>query len=146
MPGNPNIFSDTIAFRYKIFFMGGANLETDDVFQLNVKSMKYTSKQRMLTCEYAAALCIASEEIYSIGGYRQGFLSDCQKYSIKLDKWEKLPNLNQEKNNLASPVLNENHIYAIGGNDYYNKPVCFVERLGINKDKKWKLIEMPDFV
>ena len=145
MTGKPNYYSDTIAFHYKIFFMGGANPDINDVSQLNVKSMKLTSKDRMLTCKHEAALCIASEKIYSIGGYRQGFLSECQKYSIKLDKWEKLPNLNHEKNNLASVVFNENQIYAIGGNSYYNNPDRFIERLGINKDKKWELIEMPDF-
>ena len=92
---SPNHYADTIAFRYKIFFIGGGgNSEINLVLQLNVKSMKFTTKNPMLICKFEVALCIASEDIYSLGGYRQGFLSDCQKYSIKFDKWERLSNLN----------------------------------------------------
>ena len=81
---------------------------------LNLPLLKLAKMAAMIVKKTNQALCEHRNYIYSVGGTEIYESGECEKYSIKNDKWESLPTLNQFRLN-CSAVANNSTIYAICG-------------------------------
>ena len=106
---------DSISFHNRIFILGSYQASRD-VFEIDIKTHEMKSKAPMLIAKRCYTLCIAQKHIYSIGGYDDStWIANCEKYSIHLNKWKLLPNLQQTRHFCAAFSFNDKEIYALGG-------------------------------
>ena len=72
--------------------------------------MKYS--RASFGCTYSAT----RNEIFVAGGYTEGDLNKkCEKYSVANNVWTELPELNEFKCSQSLCLLDNKHLYSIGG-------------------------------
>lgn len=65
---------------------------------------------------YTHALAYQGNFVYAIGGRSiNGVLDSCERYSINLNKWEKIAKLNQKRCTMPAVVYEDSYIYVFGG-------------------------------
>jgi len=136
--------ADSISYQNKIFIIGG-NAPSDQTYEIDYKSLILLAKSPMLKKKWAHALCIACEEIYSIGGWECTWSANCQKYTISSNKWNSLPNLLSDAHRNAAFSFNEKEVYSLGGRHsggcgYLNT----IERLSIVNPLCWEIVNMQN--
>ena len=118
----------------------GDKLFSTKVYEVNIYAKTFMQKSSMLAKKNGHSLCIASRQIYSIGGYDgNASLKDTQKYSIAHNKWVSLPNLQDARNCCASFALNESAVYTFGGFDE-NAKLNSIEKMIVAKSLKWTYV------
>jgi N-acetylneuraminic acid mutarotase len=141
----------------EIYLTGGANSDISSVskkaFLYNAKENKVTELAPMYTGRYAHCSLIHEGYLYVFGGLEvekeppttntngeafheeESSLMSCERYSIKDNKWEKIPNLNLARS-LASCFIFENEIHVVGGYLAKTKRTPTIERFSV-KENKW---------
>ena len=132
----------SISHANKIFIIGGWEPASDETYEVDVNKGKAIEKGLMLCKKGHASFCQRYTEIYSIGGWNGSSLNDCEKYSIYLDRWSALPNLNTSVCELAAFMFNLHYIYAICG--FTNAASNIVEKLTLSENSKWEYITMTN--
>ena len=108
--------TDSISYGGRIFIIGGYTSGVSDVvYEVNILTKKFIKKSPMLCKKYAHSLCISNNEIYSIGGFQQTNIDDCQKYNVAKNKWTQLPHLNFTRDFSAAFSFNNKKVYSLGG-------------------------------
>ena len=80
--------------------------------------------------------------LYSIGGkVREGYLNCCEKYSIRDDRWERLPDLLVPRSTFGLMLQNLRFFYVVGGWTTQDKATA-IERLDV-LDESLGWIVMP---
>ena len=143
-----NSRSESISYLNKIYITGGIPA-SDEVYELDVATELLTAKEKMLTKKFWHGLCIAANDIYSIGGQSNAnqlnFFSDCQKYSITANKWTGLPDLLTPRDACAVFSLNEKEVYAFGGLSYTGN-LDSIERINVHAPTKWEYICVSNII
>jgi hypothetical protein len=70
----------------------------------------------MHTARYSHTAVYHSQYVYVLGGYRDSYLRECERYACADSRWEKLPALPIAGNSMSAVEL-ENSLYALGGCD-----------------------------
>jgi hypothetical protein len=101
---------DSISIGNRIFIMGKMGTTTD-VYEADIPNHKLIPKAPMLCKKDQHTLCELNNFVYSIGGLTGCEpLTDCEKYSVKDDKWEQLPDLNMGRACCAAFIFNSSFI------------------------------------
>jgi hypothetical protein len=135
-----NSCADSISYGSRIFIMGG-NL-IDNTYEVDISNKSLTNKEKMGIAKYCHTLCSNKEFIYSIGGI-DGIepdihsLTDCEKYNVVADAWQKLPNIGTARAKCAVAMLN-GCIYAFGGINYQLGVLNSLEKF----DSKWDVLKI----
>jgi len=75
-----------------------------------------SEKAPLLYNRYTHALAHHGNYVYAIGGRSiNGVLESCERYSISLNKWEKIAMLNQRRCTMPAIVYEDMYIYVFGG-------------------------------
>jgi hypothetical protein len=75
-----------------------------------------SEKSPLLYNRYTHALAHYGNFVYAIGGRSiNGVLESCERYSINLNKWEKIAMLNQRRCTMPAIVYEDMYIYVFGG-------------------------------
>lgn len=133
----------------KIFIVGGVRgvKYLSDVYQLNEDKCALVKMAPMSVERADLGLAVnGTTELYAIGGENNSsYLSHCEVYRIKDNKWAEIPKLNVPRKEMGCCVFNGAVIYVVGGTDdeYLNS----IEQYTIGgTEKAWKplkLAEMP---
>jgi len=99
-------------------------------------------------CSHSLFYFNLKNEIYAIGGYAN---KTCEKYNIEKNRWNRIPNLNYERQVSTLFFCNEKYLYCSFGfmsDESFNDVEVF-ERLNIlnndNKTNKWEIIKISLF-
>lgn len=82
------------------------------------------------------------EEIYVIGGYGEGNLNKCEKYSTQNNSWQQINTMSKGKYFASACIFANEYIYVIGGycdGNYVNT----VEKYSITQNK-WEIVKIPE--
>lgn len=127
--------------RKKVFISGGNNPVINDLYELNMKSLKLFHKACMTIPKYYHSMIeLGDSNIATIGGYGTiGSLCDCEEYSISNDKWTKLPSLNYPRCWPGVTLFkNAKKLFVIGGNDSNGT----IEKMNLTKKDLWISIKL----
>ena len=82
----------------------------------NTENETCTEKASLMQSRYTHALAHQSNFVYAIGGRSiNGVLDLCERYSINLNRWEKIAKLNQKRCTMPAVVFEDSYIYVFGG-------------------------------
>lgn len=103
-----------------ILITGGLNSTftnvSGSVYMYNTENELCTEKASLMQSRYTHSLAHTGNFVYAIGGRCiNGVLDSCERYSINLNRWEKISSLNQKRCTMAAVVYEENYIYIFGG-------------------------------
>ncbi len=103
-----------------ILITGGLNSTftnvSGSVYLYNPKLENCIEKSSLLYSRYTHALAHHGNFVYSIGGRSiNGVLDSCERYSLNLNKWEKIASLNQRRCTTPAIVYEGTYIYCFGG-------------------------------
>ena len=135
--------AESISHGLKIFIIGGNEPLSNTNYELSINENKLVERRPMFLKKYAHSLCIAGDNIYSIGGNDSTFVSDCQKYSIIKNEWNYLPKLITDRGFCASFSFNGNEIYAMGGNSRSGITQT-TEKINILNPLKWENVNISN--
>ena len=88
-----------------------------------------------------------SSELIALAGTRimRGALNSCERYSVDLNKWGKLPNLNTSRISPGSVVLRSMRAFCFCGANYYRKQFNSIESIQLNESKlKWRTLPLNE--
>ena len=72
--------------------------------------------KRLNQSRYTHALAHQGNFVYAIGGRSiNGVLESCERYSINMNRWERIANLNQKRCTMPAIVFEDSYIYVFGG-------------------------------
>ena len=89
----------------------------------------------MIRAKEGHSLCTLLNLIFSIGGYNERYLGDCEVYDIIGDTWKSLPYLITPRRWSAAVIFGKHWIYAIAG--FNGSDINSVERLHILGNENW---------
>jgi len=103
-----------------ILITGGLNSSftnvSGQVFMYNTENETCTEKATLMQSRYTHALAHQSNYVYALGGRSiNGVLDLCERYSINLNRWEKIAKLNQKRCTMPAVVFEDSYIYVFGG-------------------------------
>jgi hypothetical protein len=103
-----------------ILITGGLNSTftsvSGNVNLYNPETETCSEKSPLLNNRYTHALAHHGNYVYAIGGRSiNGVLESCERYSINLNKWEKIAMLNQRRCTMPAIVFGDMYIYVFGG-------------------------------
>lgn len=103
-----------------ILITGGLNSTftnvSGNVSLYNPESETCSEKSPLLYNRYTHALAHYGNYVYALGGRSiNGVLESCERYSINLNKWEKIAMLNQRRCTMPAIVYEDMYIYVFGG-------------------------------
>ena len=103
-----------------ILITGGLNSTftnvSGSVYLYNPKLENCIEKSSLLYSRYTHALAHHGNFVYAIGGRSiNGVLDSCERYSLNLNKWEKIASLNQRRCTTPAIVYEGTYIYVFGG-------------------------------
>lgn len=103
-----------------ILITGGLNSTftnvSGNVSLYNPETETCSEKAPLLYNRYTHALAHYGNYVYAIGGRSiNGVLESCERYSINLNKWEKIAMLNQRRCTMPAIVYEDMYIYVFGG-------------------------------
>ena len=86
------------------------------VYMYNTESEVCVEKATLNQSRYTHALTYQGNYVYAIGGRSfNGVLDSCERYSINMNRWEKIASLNQERCTSPAIVFEDSFIYVFGG-------------------------------
>ena len=89
--------------------------------------------------EFGIAFDQLQSTIYVLGGYDDGFLSHCEKYSIENNKWTVFRSMKVRKWGVSACIVDNMFVYAIGGYNF-EKNLDTIEKYNIQNDK-WETVK-----
>lgn len=103
-----------------ILITGGLNSQftnvTGSVYMYNTESEVCTEKASLNQSRYTHALAHQGNFVYAIGGRSiNGVLESCERYSINMNRWERIANLNQRRCTMPAIVFEDSYIFVFGG-------------------------------
>ena len=143
-----NLYAESIAVGNRIFVAGGDSPLIDNVYEIDIKTCTLIEKAHLLRKTHHFSLCNANDYIYLVGGElpKESHSSDCEKYSISLNKWTFLPKLLAEEIiNAAVFTIKNATLFVIGG--YCGKQggnINSMEKLNILKPTKWEYVTVKN--
>ncbi len=113
----------------------------DTVVEINLTSTapKEVIGASMINAKCYHALCTVNDIIFSVGGYNNKSLDDCQVYSISKNVWHAFHSLNVARRSPAAFIWNRDYIYCVGGN-LNNNHIGAVERASLLGKTQWESI------
>ena len=105
----------------------------------NTDSESAVEKATLYVCRYTHALAHQGNYVYAIGGRSMnGVLDSCERYSINLNRWERIANLNQNRCTMPAIVFEESYIYIFGGYEGSGR-IDSIEQYDISNDQ-WSVL------
>jgi len=130
----------------EIYVTGGVEAATDaklnNCFVYDFNNQTLIEVMNMHVCRSGHALVYLQGYLYAIGGYTQvgQFTRQCERYSIRNDKWENIAGLNVAANNPCACSFNDRMIYKFGGKADESKLNNYIEMY--NPDvNKWFIVQ-----
>jgi len=120
----------------RIFIAGGnysnSFLEFDENSQslITRSSMKYNNN-------YCGLCAIDSNKLIAVGGCNSNgpCYANCEEYTISNNEWKTLPSLNNGRRGSGLIVVNNNILYAVGGE------ADNIEKLDLQKKTAWEIVQ-----
>lgn len=104
------------------------------VFMYNTDTETAVEKATLNVCRYTHALAHQGNYVYAIGGRSMnGVLETCERYSINMNRWERIANLNQNRCTMPAIVFEESYIYIFGGYEGSGR-IDSIEQYDISND------------
>ena len=131
----------------RVLFAGGINISFQ---RISSKSYIYDLKQRTVTklsdmrrMRYTFPLIYKDNYVYAIAGRDYGedknaIFSDCERYNLTMDTWERVPSLNIKRCTTNAFIYKE-RIYVAGGFLATGKRANSIEVLN-EKKNRWELL------
>lgn len=103
-----------------ILITGGLNSTftnvSGSVYLYNTENEAVSEKASLMQSRYTHALAHQGNYVYALGGRSiNGVLDACERYSINLNRWEKIAKLNQKRCTMPAVVFEDSYIYVFGG-------------------------------
>jgi len=103
-----------------ILITGGLNScftnVSGSVYMYNTDNEVCMEKASLNQSRYTHALAHQGNFVYAIGGRSiNGVLESCERYSINMNRWERIANLNQKRCTMPAIVFEDSYIYVFGG-------------------------------
>ena len=77
--------------------------------------------------------------MYAIGGRSiNGVLESCERYSINMNRWEKIADLNQKRCSMPAIVFEDSYIYIFGGYEGSGR-MSSIEQYDVTHDQ-WSIL------
>jgi gas vesicle protein len=140
-------FSVFINMDNMLYISGGKTKKgqhTSDFFSFNSYSDELVRLPNMLKERCSHSMSASLYHIYAIGGYNN---NTTERFCLKTNKWEKLPDLNCKERQVPTVFIHDNKFiicifgylnnYAENFNDEY-----YYERLNLEECTKWELIKL----
>eukprot|EP00359_Climacostomum_virens_P011036 CAMPEP_0204906298 /NCGR_PEP_ID=MMETSP1397-20131031/5900_1 /ASSEMBLY_ACC=CAM_ASM_000891 /TAXON_ID=49980 /ORGANISM="Climacostomum Climacostomum virens, Strain Stock W-24" /LENGTH=408 /DNA_ID=CAMNT_0052075285 /DNA_START=783 /DNA_END=2006 /DNA_ORIENTATION=+ len=119
-----------------IYFTGGKYSDykaVNEVVRVSGSSLEATKKAGMLSARGWHGSVYYKDYLYAIGGWNRGPMSECERLSVREDRWEALQPLPQACNYLSVVVVKETEcLYALGGDKGYSY-LDVIQRLRLGK-------------
>ena len=82
----------------------------------NTENEACIEKTSLNQSRYTHSLAQQGNFVYAIGGRSiNGVLESCEGYSINMNRWERIANLNQRRCTTPAIVFEDSYIYVFGG-------------------------------
>jgi len=67
-------------------------------------------------------------------------MPNCEVYDEETDSWTRLPELNQAVAQSTVSILDDRHVYCLGGSGKYADRANQIEHLELGASKKWTIL------
>ena len=141
---NINTYADSISVGNRIYIIGGYSPTSNEMNEVDFKNNSLIQKKSMLTPKCLHTLCSANDYIYSVGGYNNASISDCEKYSISKDNWKALPTLQTARRLCAAFTFNDTLLYCLYGYNESNTNLDSMEMMSVAEYGKWEYVNVSN--
>ena len=124
----------------RIFLSGGDEPVVNTLNEYIEESQTLIAREHMnySKCEHKAEPISFSDFVTVGGNDGNSSISYCEQYSLKHNKWLKMPSLNRSRRFPATAFLNNKYLYAIGGIGSNNE----IEMLDLGEWLNWVTINL----
>lgn len=128
-----------------ILITGGLNSSftnvSGQVYMYDTINETAQEKATLIQSRYTHALAHSGDYVYAIGGRSiNGVLDGCERYSLNLDRWERIATLNQKRCTMPAVVFEESCIYVFGGYEG-NGRIDSIEQYDVTNDV-WNVLHV----
>lgn len=105
----------------------------------NTESENCTEKASLNQNRYTHSLAHQGNFVYAIGGRSiNGVLESCERYSINMNRWERIANLNQKRCTSPAIVFEDSYIFVFGGYEGSGR-IDSIEQYDVTNDQ-WSVL------
>jgi hypothetical protein len=121
-----------------LLITGGHPIVSEVVRIDTLRECAVSSQPPMHTSRWGHAAVYHSQYLYALGGWKDKYLSECERFCCVESRWEVLPALPVAYWRMSAVVLDDN-LYALGGNA--GKALDTVQKLSLDS-LTWELMQL----